>query len=292
MNLKGEIKLEEKNKNDISYIHYKKYNDENISKNAEIIYAFITSTIYEITITTINDNDYTIEKKEFNCKRISYKIDGVIDMPNGDIITCSHMYPVICWRKDKSGNFCEYKIITEDKPYIKNAVNIIHLPNNEFTFTSHSWPSIKFYKYEINKDNYNFIKDIRMNCSSRKKTIALYKNKIIIVGLEWDEICLLNVINKEIIYKMKGLSIKYIFIRNNGEIIIKENYNNFEYGPNANIYKIENGELLFKGVLKRKLQIYIEQIYENKENQLYISGYEHDFKKVEYNINKIYVYNE
>ena len=298
MNLKGELKLkdlDEKNIDDkyeiISYIHYKKNNNENINKNIEIIYAFITSTIYEITITKINDSDYTIEKKEFNCKRISYKIDGVIDMPNGDIITCSHMYPVICWRKDNIGHFYEYKILTEQKPYIKNAVNIIHLPNNEFTFTSHSWPSIKFYKYESNNDIYNLIKDIKLNCSSRKNTLVLYKNKILIVGLEYDEICFLNVLNKEIIFKMKGINIKYIFVKNNGEIIIKENYQNFEYGPKINIYTIESEELLFKGVLKNKLQIYIEQIYENKDNQLFISGYEHDFKNVENNINKIYIYN-
>ena len=201
------------------------------------------------------------------------------------------MYPVICWRKNKNGNFEEFKLLSEEKPYIKNAINIIHLPNNEFAFTSHSWPSIKFYKYDENiNDNYTLIKDIRLNCSSNKNTIALYKNEIILVGLQYGEICLLSCKYKEIISKINGINMQYIFIRNNEDIIIRENFDEF---PNMNIYRIENGELALKGVLNSKLQIYIDQIYENEIEELFIKGYENNFNPYE-NINncKIYTLNK
>ena len=288
MNLKGEIKLkasdDENNRNDyykiISFIHYKKYQNQNL----EIIYAFITSTIYEISIIKKDNNIYSLSKKEYSCKRISHKIDGVIDMHNGDIITCSHMYPVICWRKNILDNFYEHKILTEQKPYIKNAVNIIHLPDDEFCFTSHSWPSITFYKYEHNNDNYKLIKAIKMNCSSIKNTLVLYKDKIIIVGLQFEQICLLNVKNKEIISKIVGINNNYIFCRNCGEIIIKENLF-------TNIYKYEKGEIVYKGIFKNKLQINIDKIVENKKGELFIS--ENDLAGIMNNsgrINKIFIY--
>ena len=80
-------------------------------------------------------------------KRVSHKVDGVIDMKKGDVIVCSHMYPVICWRKDDNKKFFEYKVLSEQRPYIKNAINIIHISNDEFITTSNSWPSLKFYQY-------------------------------------------------------------------------------------------------------------------------------------------------
>lgn len=271
----------------ISYIHYKKYNKENLEKNTEIIYAFITSTIYEISIIQRENNNFILEKKEYNCKRISFKIDGVIDMFNGDLITCCHMYPVICWRKDKLGNFYEYKDLTEEKPYIKNAINIIHLPDNEFAFTSHSWPSLKFYKYD---NDYILIKDIRMNCSPKKNTMTLFKNKILIVGIGNNGLYLLDVKNKEIILKIEDINIDYMFIRQNGEIIIRENLNNSVFIPLINIYKFVRGELLYKGVLKNKLQISVKQIYEAKNGELFIAGYDNFYNIEENYISRIYVF--
>ena len=292
MKLKSEIKLkdlDEKSINDkyqnISYIHYKKYANENI----ETVYAFITSTIYEIKIETNDKNEIIYNYKEYNCKRISYKIDGVIDMPNGDIITCSHMYPVICWRKNSSGDFYEYKILSSEKPYIKNAINIIHLPDNEFVFSSNSWVYLNFHKYE-NTGDYSLIKDIRMNCSSKKNTLALYKNEILIVGIERDEIYLINIKNKEIISRIKGIEIMYMFVTNWGDIIIKQKFQNYEFGPVMNIYKYEDGEFSFRGVLKNKLQIYIQQICENEKGDLFLVGEELDSKRGESPIDKIYLY--
>ena len=295
MKLMQQIKLKEipetnanYKENIISYIHYKKYS---VEKNKEIVYAFITSTIYELIIIN-NLNNYTIEKREHNLKRISYKIDGVIDMINGDLITCCHMYPVICWRKNEMGIFFEFKVLTEEQPYIKSAINIIHLPNNEFTFTSNAWPSIKFFKFDINnkKDNYNLIKDIRLNCSSRKNTLILYKNEIIIVGLQFDELCLINTKNKEIISKVKGIDIEYLFVRNNGDIIIREIFDYTETGPKISIYRIKEGEIVFRGVLQNQLQIYIKDICENNNGEMFIYGYENDFNKEKNKINKIYLF--
>ena len=203
------------------------------------------------------------------------------------------MYPVICWRKNEMGNFFEFKVLTEEQPYIKSAINIIHLPNNEFTFTSNAWPSIKFFKFDINnkKDNYNLIKDIRLNCSSRKNTLVLYKNEIIIVGLQFDELCLINAKNKEIISKVKGIDIEYLFVRNNGDIIIREIFDYIETGPKINIYRIKEGEIVFRGVLQNQLQIYIKGICENNNGEMFIYGYENDFNNKEKNkINKIYLF--
>ena len=270
----------------ISYIHYKKYNKD---ENNEIIYAFITSKIYEITLT----KEYILECKEYNCKRISYKIDGVIDMPNDDIITVCHMYPVICWRKNKEGNFYEYKLLTEQKPYIKNAINIIHLPDNEFAFTSHSWPSLKIYKYEEEQNNdYNLIYDIRLNCSSKKNTMTLYQGKILLIYIDREQIVLFNVKNKEIICKIDGINVSYIYTRKNGDIIIKENVNMFQFRPIINIiniYHIQNGEFLYKGVFENKLQIYIQEMHENEKGELFIIGYEHNFCVVDNCISKVYL---
>ena len=302
MKLKSEIKLKdlnEQNINDkyqnISYIHYKRYNN---NENIETVYAFITSTIYEINLEINSNNEIIYNLKEYNCKRISYKIDGVIDMPNGDIITCSHMYPVICWRKNTSGsgsgNFYEYKILSSEKPYIKNAINILHLPHDEFVFSSNSWVYLNFHKYQpTNKDDksdYILVKDIRMNCSSKKNTLALYKNEILIVGIERDEIYLLDIKSKEIFSRIKGIEIMYMFVASCGDVIIKQKLQNYEYGPVMNMYKFENGEFLFKGVLKNKLQIYVQQICENEKGDLYIVGNELDFKGTESRIDKIYLY--
>ena len=297
--LKSEIKLKDldgKSINDkyqnISYIHYKKYNNKKI----ETVYAFITSTIYEINLETNDNNEIIYNFKEYNCKRISYKIDGVIDMPNGDIITCSHMYPVICWRKNISGDFYEYKILSSEKPYIKNAINIIHLPNNEFVFSSKSWVYLNFHKYQQtdkdDKNDYILVKEIRMNCSSKKNTLTLYKNEILIVGIELDEIYLINIKNKEIISRIKGIEILYMFVTNCEDIIIKQKFQNYEFGPVMNIYKIEQGEFLFKGVLKNKLQIYVQQICENEKGDLFIIGNELDFKGEKSIIDKIYLYSK
>ena len=215
-------------------------------------------------------------------------------MSNGDLITTSHMYPVICWRKDSKENFFEYKILTEEKPYIKNAVNIIHLPNNEFTFTSNSWPSIKFFKFDINniKDNYTLIKDMRLNCSAKTNTLALYKKEFIIVPLNFDQLCLIDVKNKEIVSKINGINLQYLFIRNNGDILMRGYYQN--NNQRLNIYRFKEGELVFSGILQNKLQISVEEIMENEDGKLYISGYEYNFNgnEKENKINKIYLLNK
>jgi hypothetical protein len=164
----------------ISYIHYKKYNE---MENTEIIYAFITGIIYEVILLKDGKDNYSYEIIEHRNKRISHKVDGVIDMKNGDVIVCSHMYPVICWRKDENKKFFEYKVLTEQKPYIKNAINIIHLSDDEFVTTSNSWPSLKFYLYQGDsdktKEEYKIIKDIKLHCSKRKNTLALWNKEII-----------------------------------------------------------------------------------------------------------------
>ena len=49
---------------------------------------------------------------------------------------------------------------------------------------------------------------------------------------------------------------QYIFIRNNEDIIIRENSEGYELFPNINIYRRENGELVFRGLLNNKFQIY------------------------------------
>ena len=271
------------NKNNliISYIHYKKYNE---ISNTEIIYAFITGVIYEIILIKEENEKFSYKIMEHVNKRISHKVDGVIDMKNGDIIVCSHMYPVICWRKDQNNKFGEYAILTEQKPYIKNAINIIHLNDDEFVTTSHSWPSLKFYKYFDSKDKtkeeYQIVKDIRMICSKRKNTLSLWNNEIIIVGLDNGGIYLLSAKYKEIITMIQGIDASFIFVRNNGDIIINEILKNYFLATVMKIYRYEKGEFVFKGVLRNKLQIKAKQILENSKNHLFIS--EHGEGKYSY----------
>ena len=63
-----------------------------------------------------------------------------------------------------------------------------------------------------------------------------------------------------------------MFVNKCGDIIIKQKFQNYEFGPVMNIYKIEQGEFLFKGVLKNKLQIYVQKICENEKGDLFIIG--------------------
>ena len=207
-------------------------------------------------------------------------------MKNGDIIVCSHMYPVICWRKDENKKFYEYKVLTEQKPHIKNAINIIHLSDDEFVTTSNSWPSLKFYQYNdiknTNKEEYKIIKDMRMYCSKRKNTLSLWKNEIIIVGLEHNLISLVSVKYKEIITTIKGIDALYIFVRNNNDIIINEIMENYFLATGMKIYRFEKGEIIFKGVLKNKLQIRAKQIFENHKGNLFISEYGNESNKFSY----------
>ena len=258
----------------ISYIHYKKYNE---IENREIIYAFITGIIYEVILLKDGKDNYSYEIIEHRNKRISHKVDGVIDMKNGDVIVCSHMYPVICWRKDENKKFFEYKVLTEQKPYIKNAINIIHLSDDEFVTTSNSWPSLKFYLYQGDsdktKEEYKIIKDIKLHCSKRKNTLALWNKEIIIVGLEYNLICLVSVKYKEIVTTIKGIDALYIFVRNNNDIIINEIMENYFLATAMKIYRFEKGEIMFKGILKNKLQIKSKQIMENNKGNLFISEY-------------------
>lgn len=258
----------------ISYIHYKKYNE---IENREIIYAFITGIIYELILLKDGKDNYSYEIIEHRNKRISHKVDGVIDMKNGDVIVCSHMYPVICWRKDENKKFFEYKVLTEQKPYIKNAINIIHLSDDEFVTTSNSWPSLKFYLYQgysdKTKEEYKIIKDIKLHCSKRKNTLALWNKEIIIVGLEYNLICLVSVKYKEIVTTIKGIDALYIFVRNNNDIIINEIMENYFLATAMKIYRFEKGEIMFKGILKNKLQIKSKQIMENNKGNLFISEY-------------------
>ena len=284
MELLLQFKIGDINNNNliISYIHYKKYNENN---NEEIIYSFITGVIYEIILNKENEK-YLYKIIEHRNKRISHKVDGVIDMKNGDIIVCSHMYPVICWRKDENKKFYEYKVLTEQKPHIKNAINIIHLSDDEFVTTSNSWPSLKFYQYNdiknTNKEEYKIIKDMRMYCSKRKNTLSLWKNEIIIVGLEHNLISLVSVKYKEIITTIKGIDALYIFVRNNNDIIINEIMENYFLATGMKIYRFEKGEIIFKGVLKNKLQIRAKQIFENHKGNLFISEYGNESNKFSY----------
>jgi len=258
----------------ISYIHYKKYNE---IENKEIIYAFYAGIIYEILLIKEGNGNYLYEIIEHKNKRISHKVDGVIDMKNGDLIVCSHMYPVICWRKDENKKFVEYKVLTEQKPYIKNAINIIHLSDDEFVTTSNSWPSLKFYLYQGDLDNtkeeYKIIKDIKLHCSKRKNTLSLLNKEIIIVGLEYNLICLVSIKYKEVVTTIKGFDALYIFVRNNNDIIINEIMENYFLATAMKIYRYENGEIVFKGILKNKLQIKAKQILENDKGNLFISEY-------------------
>ena len=285
MELKLQFKLGDINSNNliISYIHYKKYNEIN---NEDIIYAFITGVIYEIILIKEDKGNYVYKIEEHKNKRISHKVDGVIDMKNGDVIVCCHMYPVICWRKDVNNDkkFYEYKVLTEQKPYIKNAINIIHLSDDEFVTTSNSWPSLKFYKYSEDNINeeYKIIKDIKMNCSKRKNTLSLWKNEIILVGLEYSNICLLSIKNKEIITTIAGIDALYIYVRNNNDIIINEIIDNYFLSTAMKIYGFEKGELSFKGVLKNKLQIRAKQILENDKGNLFISNFNTDSDEYSY----------
>ena len=283
MELQLNFKLGDSNNLIISYIHYKKYNEND---DEEIIYSFITGVIYEIILIKKEKEKYLYKIIEHRNKRISHKVDGVIDMKNGDIIVCSHMYPVICWRKDDNKKFFEYKVLSEQRPYIKNAINIIHISNDEFITTSNSWPSLKFYQYtnikNINEEEYKIIKDIRMYCSKRKNTLSLWKNKVIIVGLEHNLICLVSVKYKEIITTIKGIDALYIFVRNNDDIIINEIMENYFLATAMKIYRFEKGEIIFKGVLKNKLQIKAKQIFENNKRNLFISEYGNENNKFSY----------
>ena len=267
----------------VSYIHYKKYNN---NLNEEIIYAFVTGVIYEIILNKNEKDEYTHNIIEHRNKRISHKVDGVIDMKNGDVIVCSHMYPVICWRKDENKKFSEYKVLTEEKPHIKNAINIIHLSVEEFVTTSNSWPSLKFYQFnETSKDpneEYKIIKDIRIICSKRRNTLALWNNEVIIVGVDVDGICLVSAKYKEIITTIKGIDALYIFVRNNNDIIINEIMENYFLATAMNIYRYEKGEMAFKGLLKNKLQVKAKQIIENDKGNLFISELGLDTSKYNY----------
>jgi hypothetical protein len=196
------------------------------------------------------------------------------------------MYPVICWRKDENKKFCEYNVLTEEKPYIKNAINIIHLSDNEFAITSNSWPSLKFYDFKENEKNkneeYKIIKDIRMICSQRKNTLALWNNDVIIVGLDRDGINLVSVKYKEILATVKGINTSYIFVRNNNDIIINELMENYFLATVMKLYKFEKGAFFFKGVLKNKLQIRAKQIIENDKGNLFISEFGYETNKYSY----------
>ncbi len=200
------------------------------------------------------------------------------------------MYKVICWRKDKKGNFIEYKILKKKKPYIKNAINIIHLPNNEFAFTSHSWPSLKIYKKDENENiGYTLLKDMRMYCSSKKNTLALYQDKILFICLEGEKIILFDVKNKEIISIINGINVNNIFIRKNGDIIIRECFKNFHFRPIINIYQFKDGEFSYKGVFEKKVQIYINEMKENDKGELFFIGDENYFHIDETSTFKIYL---
>ena len=279
MQIKTEFNLVESNNNNliVSYIHYKKYNAD---ENTEIIYAFITGVIYEIILTKDKNDEYVHNIIEHKNKRISHKVDGVIDMKNGDVIVCCHMYPVLCWRKDENKKFVEYKVLTEQKPYIKNAINIIHLSDDEFVTTSNSWPSLKFYLYQGDldktKEDYKIIKDIKLHCSKRKNTLSLLNKETIIVCLEHNLICLVSVKYKEVVATIKGIDALYIFVRNNNDIIINEIMENYFLATAMKIYRYENGEIVFKGILKNKLQVKAKQILENDKGNLFISEYGED----------------
>ena len=287
MELKSQFKIcdssSDKSNLIVSYIHYKKYND---NLNEEIIYAFITGVIYEIILNKNEKDGYTHNIIEHRNKRISHKVDGVLDMKNGDVIVCSHMYPVICWRKDENKKFSEYKVLTEEKPHIKNAINIIHLSDEEFVTTSNSWPSLKFYQFNENSkdqnEEYKMIKDIRIICSKRRNTLALWKNEVILVGVDVDGICLVSAKYKEIITTIKGIDTLYIFVRNNNDIIINEIMENYFLATAMNIYRYEKGEMVFKGLLKNKLQVKAKQIIENEKGNLFISEFGLDTSKYNY----------
>ena len=285
MELKSQFKLGESNNNNliVSYIHYQKYNSD---INTEVIYAFITGVIYEIILSKEKNDEYVYNILEHRNKRISHKVDGVIDMKNGDVIICCHMYPVICWRKDENKKFIEYSVLTEEKPYIKNAINIIHLSDNEFVTTSNSWPSLKFYEFKEDakekNGEYKVIKDIKMICSTRKNTLALWNNDTIIVGLDRDGICLVSAKYKEIIATVKGIDASYIYVRKNNDIIINEMMENYFLATVMKLYKFEKGEFIFKGVLKNKLQIRAKQIMENDQGNLFISEFGNETKKYSY----------
>ena len=267
----------------ISHIHLKKYNDIN---NTEIIYAFIPHIIYEIILSKDEKGNYTYKIIKHENKRVSHKVDGVIDMKNGDLIICCHMYPVICFRKNQNNIFEEYTSLTDEKPYIKNAVNIIHLSDDEFVTTSNSWNCLIFHKYQENNDNkgsdYQIIKEIKLNCSKKTNTLSLLKNEIIIVGLDRDGICLISAKYKEIVSTIKGIDSSYIFVRSNEEIIINEVLENYYLATICKVYKIENEELCFKGLLKSKFQFRVKQIMENSDKNLFISEFGNSKEKYSY----------
>ena len=285
MQLKNEFNLVESNNDNliVSYIHYKKYNTDS---NTEIIYAFITGVIYEIILIKEKNDEYVHNIIEHKNKRISHKVDGVIDMKNGDVIVCCHMYPVLCWRKDENKKFFEYNVISEEKPYIKNAVNIIHTSDNEFVTTSNSWPSLIFYEFKENekdkKEEYKNIKEIKMTCSLKKNTLALWNNDTILVGLDRDGINLVSVKYKEILATVKGIDVSYIFVRKNNDIIINELMENYFLATAMKLYKFEKGEFIFKGVLNNKLQIRAKKIIENDKGNLFISELGDETNKYSY----------
>ena len=88
MELQLNFKLGDNNNLIISYIHYKKYNEND---DEEIIYSFITGVIYEIILIKREKEKYLYKIIEHRNKRISHKVDGVIDMKKGDVIVCSHI---------------------------------------------------------------------------------------------------------------------------------------------------------------------------------------------------------
>ena len=62
-------------------------------------------------------------------------------------------------------------------------------------------------------------------------------------------------------------------MRNNNDIIINEIMENYFLATAMKIYRFEKGEIMFKGILKNKLQIKSKQIMENNKGNLFISEY-------------------
>ena len=121
-----------------------------------------------------------------------------------------------------------------------------------------------------------------MNCSKKTNTLSLLKNEIIIVGLDRDGICLISAKYKEIVSTIKGIDSSYIFVRSNEEIIINEVLENYYLATICKVYKIENEELCFKGLLKSKFQFRVKQIMENSDKNLFISEFGNSTEKYSY----------
>ena len=100
--------------------------------------------------------------------------------------------------------------------------------------------------------------------------------------MEYSNICLLSIKNKEIITTIAGIDALYIYVRNNNDIIINEIMDNYFLSTAMKIYGFEKGELSFKGVLKNKLQIRAKQILENEKGNLFISNFNTDSGEYSY----------